>query len=107
MNYPPKHHQDNDLNHVIEVIKSYPLATIISVKDVEPLVTHLPLIYREDGKLIGHIDIFNPQAELLRLMLGRLIKEVRLHGPVHGPSCYSPGKSAEFKLRPISESSLK
>ena len=81
MNYPPKHHQDNDLNHMIEVIKSYPLATIISVKDAEPLVTHLPLIYREDGKLIGHIDIFNPQAELLK-------NNNPLTILFYGPQCY-------------------
>ena len=66
MNYPPKHHQDNDRNHMIEVIKSYPLATVISVKNNEPLITHLPLIYREDGKIIGHIDKFNPQADLMQ-----------------------------------------
>ena len=51
---------------MIEVIKSYPLGTIISVKNDEPFISHLPLIYREhDGKLIGHIDKFNPQAKLL------------------------------------------
>ena len=67
MNYPPKIHQDNNKEHIIEVIKTYPLATIISVKDNEPLVTHLPLIFREeDGKLSGHIDIYNPQANLLK-----------------------------------------
>lgn len=65
MNYPPKHHQDNDINHMIEVIKTYPLATVISVKDELPLVTHLPLVY-EDEKLIGHIDIYNPQTALLK-----------------------------------------
>ena len=65
MNYPPKKHQDDDINHMIEVIETYPLATVISVKDDEPLITHLPLIY-EDGKLIGHIDIYNPQAKLLK-----------------------------------------
>ncbi len=51
---------------MIEVIKTYPLATVISVKNNKPLITHLPLIYREDGKLIGHIDKFNPQSELLK-----------------------------------------
>ena len=65
MNYPPKQHQDDDKNHMIDVIKTYPLATVISVKDNQPLITHLPLIY-EDEKLIGHIDIFNPQAQLLK-----------------------------------------
>jgi transcriptional regulator len=66
-NYPPPHHQNHDKNNMIEVIKAYPLATVISVKDNEPLVTHMPLIYREsDGKLIGHIDIYNPQTKLMR-----------------------------------------
>ena len=66
MKYPPQHHQEDNINHMIDVIKTYPLATVISVKDNKPFITHLPLIYREDGKLIGHIDKFNPQAELLR-----------------------------------------
>lgn len=66
MNYPPKHHQDYDKLHMVEVIKNYPLATVISVKDSKPFITHLPLIYRDDGKLIGHIDKFNPQTELLK-----------------------------------------
>lgn len=66
MRYPPKHYQDDNKLHMIEVIKHYPLATLISVKDNQPLITHLPLVYREDGKLIGHIDKFNPQAELLK-----------------------------------------
>jgi transcriptional regulator len=71
LKYPPQHHQDNDINHMIDVIKTYPLATVISVKDNKPFITHSPLIYSNfdsyrDGKLIGHIDKFNPQAELLR-----------------------------------------
>ena len=65
MNYPPKYHLDNDQNHMIEVIKTYPLATVISVSNNQPLLTHLPLIF-ENGKLIGHIDIYNPQAKLLK-----------------------------------------
>ena len=65
MNYPPKHHQDDDQNHMIEVIKTYPLATVISVANNQPIITHLPLIF-ENGKLIGHIDIYNPQAKLLK-----------------------------------------
>jgi len=65
LNYPPKYHQEHDQNRMIEVIKTYPLATLISVDNNKPLITHLPLIL-EDGKLIGHIDKFNPQAELLK-----------------------------------------
>ncbi|MBU2928741.1 FMN-binding negative transcriptional regulator [Winogradskyella psychrotolerans] len=80
MNYPPQHHQDNDKNHLIEVIKTYPLATVISVHHNQPLITHLPLIY-ENGKLIGHIDKHNPQAELLKDN-----KDVTLI--FAGPECY-------------------
>ena len=80
MNYPPKHHQDDDKTHLIEVIKTYPLATVISVVNDEPLITHLPLVLKNE-KLIGHIDIYNPQAKLLRA-----------NNPVsvlfYGPQCY-------------------
>jgi len=62
--YPPPYHQDDNRDHLIEVIRTYPLATVISVKDDEPLVSHLPLIYN-NNKLIGHVDINNPQAALM------------------------------------------
>lgn len=51
---------------MIDVIKTYPLATLISIKDNEPFITHLPLIYNETGKLTGHVDKYNLQAELLK-----------------------------------------
>ena len=78
--YPPKHHQDTDINHLIEVIKTYPLATVISVKDHEPVITHLPLIY-ENGKLIGHLDRNNPHTELLK-------NEHPVTLIFSGPQCY-------------------
>lgn len=82
MNYPPKIHQDDNREHLLEVVKRYPLATIISIKDGQPLITHLPLILREkDQKLIGHIDIYNPQAELLKE--GNDITVL-----FYGPQCY-------------------
>lgn len=82
MKYPPPHHQDQDKSHMLEVLKAYPLATVISVKDNSPLVTHMPLIYREeDGKLIGHIDIYNPQTPLMKDD-----NEVTLI--FNGPQCY-------------------
>ena len=82
MKYPPPHHQDKNQEHLIEVIKTYPLATVISVNNHEPLITHLPLIYREsDGKLIGHIDIYNPQTPLLK---GNNIVTIIFSGP----QCY-------------------
>ena len=78
--YPPKQHQDSDREHIIEDIKTYPLATVISVQDNQPFITHLPLVY-EEGKLIGHIDIYNPHTNLLN---GG--KEVTVL--FYGPQCY-------------------
>jgi transcriptional regulator len=93
MNYPPKYHQDSERHHMMEVIKTYPLATVISVKNDEPFITHLPLIYREaDGKLIGHIDIFNPQADLLK-------DDHKVTVLFSGPQCYiSPSVYATTQL---------
>lgn len=93
MTYPPPYHQDEDRNHMIEVIKTYPLATLVSIKDNEPLVTHLPLIYRDtDGKLIGHIDIYNPQSALLK-------DEHKVTILFSGPQCYiSPTVYATTQL---------
>jgi transcriptional regulator len=67
---------------MIEVIKTYPLATLISVKNNEPIITHLPLVYREDdGKLIGHIDKYNPHADLLN-------QDNDISIIFSGPQCY-------------------
>lgn len=65
MNYPPAQHQDDDKSHLVTVIKTYPLATLISVNEEAPLITHLPLIYQNE-KLVGHIDKMNPQTQLLK-----------------------------------------
>ena len=91
MNYPPKHHQDDNINHIIEVINAYPLATVISVSENQPLITHLPLIF-EDGKLIGHIDIHNPQANYLK-------NDCDVTLIFSGPECYiSPSVYATSQL---------
>ncbi len=92
MNYPPKIHQDNDILHMVEVIKTYPLATLISVKNEEALITHLPLVYNESGKLIGHIDKYNPQAALLK-------NDNPITIIFSGPQCYiSPSIYATTQL---------
>lgn len=66
MSYPPVHYQEYDKNRMIEIIKAYPLATIISIENKEPLITHLPLILKNNNTLIGHIDGANPQAYLMK-----------------------------------------
>ncbi|WP_323788266.1 FMN-binding negative transcriptional regulator [Psychroserpens sp.] len=91
MNYPPKYHLDDNQNHMIEVIKTYPLATVISIDNNAPLITHLPLIF-DNGKLIGHIDIYNPQAKLLK-------NDHNVTLIFSGPECYiSPSVYATTQL---------
>ena len=85
MNYPPKHHQETKFSTIVETIKQYPLATLISAKDSKIFTTHVPLIYNasegEFGVLIGHIDKFNPHIELLQ-------ENIPAQAIFHGPDCY-------------------
>ena len=65
--YPPPHHQINDRNKMIEVIKQYPLAMMVTVLKGNPLISHIPLIYKDEtSKLVGHMDRNNPQVGSLQ-----------------------------------------
>lgn len=63
--YPPKHHQDYNVENIKSVAVAYPFATIISAQGTKPFITHAPLIFHED-KLVGHIDANNPHVNLLK-----------------------------------------
>lgn len=63
--YPPKHHQEQDSEKIVEVAIAYPFATLVSSEGKSPLITHAPLILDKD-KLVGHIDANNPHCKLLR-----------------------------------------
>lgn len=65
--YPPKHHQTNDQQKMITVMKQYPFAMLVSVIEGKPLITHIPIIYNDKtGKLVAHIDKYNPQVASLK-----------------------------------------
>lgn len=65
--YPPPHHQSDDIEKMISVIKHFPLGILISAKDGKPFVTQIPFIYNETTKkLVAHIDRNNPQLETLQ-----------------------------------------
>ncbi len=52
---------------MISVMKSYPFATLVSTSEGNPLITHIPIIYNdESGKLVAHIDKYNPQVATLQ-----------------------------------------
>ncbi|MDP2686091.1 MAG: FMN-binding negative transcriptional regulator [Aequorivita sp.] len=65
--YPPPHHQSDDIDKMISVIKHFPLGILITSKDGKSFVTHIPFIYNETTKkLVAHIDRNNPQVETLQ-----------------------------------------
>lgn len=65
--YPPPHHQNRDVQKMIEVIRSYPLGILVTVNNNQSFITHIPFVYSDQtGKLITHIDALNPQVETLK-----------------------------------------
>ena len=80
--YPPKHHQSNDQQKMIAVIKQYPFAMLVTALNESPLITHIPIIYNETtGKLVAHIDKYNPQVASLK-------DGVEVTVVFRGPDCY-------------------
>ena len=69
MHYPPSHHQESNFENIIALMQTYPLATIVTAKNEDILSSHTPLIYQannELGRLIGHLDKYNPQLDHFR-----------------------------------------
>lgn len=85
MKYPPKHHQEQYFKNVISVVKNYPFATLITVKNSTPFITHIPIVYEDDGsefgKLVAHIDKYNPQV-------ATLTDGAEVTSIFYGPDCY-------------------
>lgn len=85
MKYPPKHHQEQNFKNIVKLLKAYPFGTLITVNDNIPFITHIPLIYENDGsthgKLLAHIDKYNPQVATLTD--GKEITAI-----FYGPDCY-------------------
>ncbi|MDP9018201.1 MAG: FMN-binding negative transcriptional regulator [Candidatus Eremiobacteraeota bacterium] len=66
--YIPKSHDQNDRAAVLQLIRNEPFATLISVCDGRPVITHIPVnIECVDPELVlgGHIASANPQSATL------------------------------------------
>jgi transcriptional regulator len=62
--YTPTHFSETDLALLDDLARDHPFATLITVADGEPFVSHLPVLYRrdEDGIAVrGHWSRANPQ----------------------------------------------
>jgi len=96
MNYPPKHHQEEQYKNALELVKIYPLATVITSSNNRILSTHIPLVYTPEGTLgtlVGHLDKFNPQISHFE------DKDHDLELIFHGPEVYiSPSKYSTTQL---------
>lgn len=96
MNYPPEHHQEDRFENALELIKVYPLATVITSSSNKVLSTHIPLVYSDKGTLgtlVGHLDKFNPQINHFE------DKDHDLEIIFHGPEVYiSPSKYSTTQL---------
>jgi amino acid adenylation domain-containing protein len=79
--YPPARHIESDPEKLYAVIERCKFATLISVRDGEPIVTHVPLILDRTrgakGTLFGHMDRANPHLDAL----GKQPALALFHGP--------------------------
>ena len=81
--YLPKRFQHDDPDAAIGLIQRYPLATLISVEQDRPFISHLPLVgEKSEGGLvlIGHLARGNPHWKLLADKVVYVI--------FHGPNAY-------------------
>ena len=62
--YTPRHFVETDLAALDQLARDHPFATLITIADGEPFVSHLPVLYQRDtdGILVqGHWARANPQ----------------------------------------------
>lgn len=75
--YTPPHFSVGDLEVAHEIIRAHPFATLISVADGEPWISHAP-VSLVDEVLIGHLARANPHSSLLN---GNHALTCIFHGP--------------------------
>ena len=66
--YNPSRFKSDNMNDAFELMDKNPFATVISVNDGKPMVSHLPLTprkYDEEIILIGHLAKANPHWKIL------------------------------------------
>jgi len=65
--YIPSHFVPRERSAVVRLMHDRPFATLVTPHDLEPLITHLPLVHIADsephGTLLGHLARANPHVE--------------------------------------------
>jgi transcriptional regulator len=100
--YLPSHFNHADLATALRLMTAHPFASVISIANGEPFLTHCPLVAsvasHREGKLIlhGHLAKQNPHHELWRAEASPQVTAV-FQGP-HGyvsPNWYAPENSVK------------
>ncbi len=78
--YNPTRFKSTDLDEAFKLMEGFPFATVITVADGKPMITHLPLTPVRNGdsiELIGHMARANPHSKVLACSAMTAI----FHGP--------------------------
>jgi transcriptional regulator len=62
--YSPEVFKLKDVNAALDLMKRFPFATVISMKENRPIISHLPLVANKvenNLELVGHMARVNPQ----------------------------------------------
>ena len=63
--YIPEHFKEHDADRIASLLRDYPFALLVTVRQGLPQVSHLPLLYETDASgrawLYGHFARANPQ----------------------------------------------
>ncbi len=79
--YLPARFDHADREDILSVVRDAPLATLIAVRDGEPVINHIPLVYQaEENKLIGHIARANE--------MWKFLENAPVTAVFHGPNAY-------------------
>lgn len=90
--YIPSHFRVDDLDRLVDFMRAYSFATLVSVLDGVPFATHLPLTVKVDNgavTLTGHMAKQNPHWQAFGLS-----ESLAIFGGPHAyvsPSLYEPG----------------
>lgn len=84
MLYNPAHFAVDDMAAATALMRAHPLATLVSVRDGEPMVTHAPLLLDDASqpwRLLGHVARANPHWQAWA-------EGATLLAIFHGPDAY-------------------
>jgi transcriptional regulator len=88
--YSPSYYKAEDQNLIRDVIRNYGFATVFTLEQGKPFISHLPLLLEENGtSLIGHCARANPQWK--HFAEGQVVTSV-FNGPhaYISPAWYEP-----------------